>query len=221
MKLEKSLSRILPKYAYIPLIILMVFRFSQYFFTKLITEDMVHYDLSLPIDEVIPFVPFFIVFYILSYIQWFGSYIYHCHSGKESCYHIIASDFIVNIMCMLCFILLPTTIERPQITGNGVFEVLTKIIYFFDTPVNLFPSMHCTTSWICFRGSLLMKNAPKWYPALQFVFTLFVFASTVFVKQHFFIDIIAGVILVEIGWFISKHFSLWKLFDRLIKHHKS
>ena len=66
-----------------------------------------------------------------------------------------------------------------------------------------------------------MKKAPKWYPLVQLVFSLFVFASTVFVKQHFFIDIIAGVLFVEIGFAISKHFSVWKIFDTSLYRKKN
>lgn len=218
MKAKQYLYKILPQYACIPLAVTLIFRYSQYFFTKLITEDSVHYDLSLPIDSMIPFVPFFILFYVTSYIQWFFSYVYHCKAEKEACYSILSTDIIANVMCMVCFLVMPTSIVRPEVTGNGIFDIITKIIYYLDTPVNLFPSMHCLTSWICFRGSLLMKNSPKWYPALQLIFTLFVFASTVFVKQHFFIDIIAGVVFAEIAAFISKRFSVWKIFDRLSVH---
>ena len=215
MKFIKKLTCILPPYAYIPLTVAVIFRFSHYFFTKLITENRVHYDLSLPIDEAIPFVPFFILFYILSYAQWFFSYVYHAHSGKESCFKILTSDIISNILCMICFLALPTSIVRPTVENNSIWHILTNMIYRLDTPVNLFPSMHCMSSWLCFKGSLLMKKAPRWYSWVQLVFTFFVFASTVFVKQHFFIDIIAGVLFVEIGWAISKHFSIWKVFDRI------
>ena len=215
MKIKQYIEYILPKYAHIPLAVTLIFRYSQYFFTKLITEDHVHYDLSLPIDDVIPFVPFFILFYVLAYIQWFSSYVFHAKAGKDEFYHLMMIDIITNIIGMICFLVIPTTIVRPEITENGIFESITKLIYHLDTPVNLFPSMHCVTSWICFKGALMMKNTPKWYPFLQFVFTLFVFASTVFVKQHFFIDIIAGVVFVEISAFISKRFSVWKILNRL------
>ena len=214
MELKKRIYHILPKHTIIPLAITIIFRYSHYFFTKLVTEDHTHYDLSIPIDDIIPFVPFFILFYVLAYIQWFFSYVYHCHADKDACYHILTTDIIANIFGMICFLAIPTYIVRPEIVGNSIFDNITKLVYSLDTPVNLFPSMHCVTSWLCFRGSLMMKNSPRWYPLVQFILTIFIFASTVFVKQHFFIDIIAGVIFVEMSAFISKRFSVWKIFNR-------
>ena len=148
MKFIKKLTYILPKYAYIPLTVAVIFRFSHYFFTKLITENRTHYDLSLPIDGIIPFVPFFILFYILAYVQWFFSYVYHARSEKESCLHILTSDIISNILCMICFLVLPTTIVRPIFENDSIWTALTNTIYQLYTPVNLFPSMHCMSSWL-------------------------------------------------------------------------
>ena len=77
------------------------------------------------------------------------------------------------------------------------------LIYRMDKPDNLFPSLHCVFSWICFRGAMHLKKVPKWYVPLTFVISVLVFASTLLIKQHVIVDMIGAVIVVEIGLFLS------------------
>ena len=94
---------------------------------------------------------------------------------------------------------------RPEITQTGPFYTLVSWMYFIDTPmINLFPSIHCLESWICFRESIHLKDIRKWYAPFSFVFTMLVFASTVLIHQHVLIDIPAGVLVAEIGLLICR-----------------
>ena len=56
----------------------------------------------------------------------------------------------------------------------------------------------------CFRCSVRLKKMPKWYGFLMLFITLNVFASVMFVKQHFFVDIVAGVAVAELALLISR-----------------
>lgn len=206
---------IMPRYTYVPAIAVVLCNTLAYYGSKLLAANAVHHDLSIGIDAWLPFVPFFVSFYVLAYVQWFWNYIFHGRLGREICYHIVTADVIAKLICMVFFLALPTEIDRPEITGGGIWNFLTGLIYASDTPRNLFPSIHCLESWLCFRASLLVKGAPRWYAPFQFVFTLGVFASTVLIKQHFVIDILAGVAVVEIGWFLSKKLSLWRVFEKI------
>ena len=134
-------SPLFPRYMRLPLLLVIIFHFSSYLLTKIITDNIAAYDLSTELDSCIPFSPFFVFFYILAYAQWLFSYIYHLRQSEESCYQLATSDLLSKIICAVCFILIPTTITRPVITGNGFFESITGIIFSLDTPVNLFPSM--------------------------------------------------------------------------------
>ena len=102
------------------------------------------------------------------------------------------------------FLLLPTTIARPEADGSGFIGWLTRIIYMADTPVTLFPSIHCLDSWLCWRFLVKCKKVPRWYKWVNFVFSLLVCASTVLVKQHVFVDIFAGIAVAELGLLLSR-----------------
>lgn len=214
--MKKLFDTVLPKFARVPLLVLVLFNFFTYFLIPVILgEDVQRYDLSISWDYLLPFVPFFLLFYILAFGQWVGSYIGHCRQGAELCCKIVMADLIAKFICLVCFILIPTEIVRPEVEGSGLWEWGTRFIYAMDKPINLFPSIHCLESWICFRTAMMLPKKNPWYITAQGIFTLFVFASTVLLKQHFIVDIPAGILAVEIGLLLSKRCGLWKLISKL------
>ena len=171
-------------------------------------------DISLPIDDKIPFVAEFIVIYILSYLQWIVCNLYISIQSKDACYRIISADAVGKLISFIIFVAFPTVMVRAEITGNGFFEFLTSVIYGADMPDNLFPSIHCFASWLCVRGMLKFTKAPKFLQGLNILMTILVFMSVVLVKQHVFVDIFGGIAVAEIGLFISEKFRLKRIFEK-------
>lgn len=218
MKLKNNEGKIFPKFAYIPVILVIVFNCLTFWGSKLITQNAHHYDLSTPLDYMLPFSPCFMFFYILAYFQWVWNYVYHTRLGREKYYHIVTVDLLAKTFALFLFIVMPAEITRPEVSGNGFWENVTRLMYSIDTPTALFPSYHCLESWLCFRAALMVKDAPRWYAPFQLILTLFVFASTVLVKQHFIVDVFAGIAVVEIAWFLSKRFHLWRFLSKIRLH---
>lgn len=211
---EKS-KKIIPKYACVPLLTMLIMNFVVYNGSKIFTNSLYHYNASTFIDKYIPFIPFFISVYILAYLQWIVGYIVIAREDKETCFRVCMAEMVAKLLCLFFFFVFPTTMVRPEVVGNSLWETLTRFIYSLDAPVNLFPSIHCLESWLCFRGALHLKKVTKGYKISMFVFTILVCLSTVLVHQHVFIDIIGGILVVEIGIFITKKFHLGKIFERI------
>ena len=211
--MRNRLSVIMPGYAWIMIAVLLLVNGIAYFGTRLFTSGWKHWDLALPLDEKLPFVPFFIVFYILAYVQWAVGFVMIGRGGKEVCIRLFSAELTAKVIAMICFLVLPTTIEglRPaaeSLQGGGIWCSLTALIYRMDAPDNLFPSIHCLESWFCFRGALKLKNVPRWYAPVMLLSALLVFASTVLVKQHVLADIAGGIAAVEIGMLLCEFLSL-------------
>ncbi len=213
--MKKRLLGIMPVYAWGMVALLLSVNGLAYFGTRMFTSGLEHSCIAAPLDRALPFVPFFIVFYILAYVQWIVGFVMIGRGEKDVCLRFFLGELIAKLIAMACFILFPTTMEglRPSVEslqGGGIWYSLTALIYRMDAPDNLFPSIHCLESWFCFRGALKLKNVPRWYAPAMLVMTLFVFASTVLVKQHVLVDIIGGVAAVEIGLWISGRIPLKK-----------
>ena len=59
----------------------------------------------------------------------------------------------------------------------------------------------------------MLQKKNVWYITAQGVLAVLVFASTVLIKQHFVIDIPAGILVCEIGLFLSGRCKLWRVFE--------
>ena len=78
-----------------------------------------------------------------------------------------------------------------------------RFLYQVDAADNLFPSIHCLTSWFCYIGIRGRREVPKWYRVFSCLFALAVFISTLTTKQHVIIDVIAGAALAEVAYRVA------------------
>jgi len=207
----KFLKNIIPSYSVLPLLLVLLFNMGAYYISKPIVYGRDTFDLSIPLDNVIPLVSPFIVIYLLAFLQWVIGYVVAARESREMCARIVSADIIAKTICFLFFIIMPTSIDRPEVTGNGIFDYITKFIYFMDTPINLFPSIHCLESYAVVRFAFSYKKVGRAYKISMCIFSLLVFASVLFTRQHFFIDIPAGILAFEIGIILSKITRLDKL----------
>lgn len=197
--------RIIPKIMRIPLILALVCNGLAYYGTRLLMSDRVHYDISSGLDEKIPLVPWTIVIYWGCYLFWVVNYVIGCRQEKEKAFRFISADFLAKIVCLLCFLVFPTTNTRPVIEGSSIWDELMRILYRVDAADNLFPSIHCLTSYFCFVAVRDNEKIPRWYRGLSLLITAAICVSTLTTKQHVIIDVAAGVLLAEVSWqFVDK-----------------
>lgn len=96
------------------------------------------------------------------------------------------------------FIAWPLTILRYQ-TGTSLFDRMLAWLYLIDKPTNLFPSLHVSTAFLFAKAVAYAR--PKWNPWMVGWATL-VAASTLFIRQHYLVDVIAGIITAYAGWWM-------------------
>ena len=202
--MKKWIQKLRPDYAIRPLILALAANFIIYFGVSQLRDHLTFHSLALPVDDRIPFLAPFIIFYILAYVQWIVNYLLIAREGKTFCYRFIYGDVISKLFCLVFFLFFPTTLVRPEVTGHSVCDQLVRLDYQMDAPVNLFPSIHCLESWSCIHAALRMKKTPRWYLPATIVMSLCVFASTLLVKQHVFVDIFGGILIFEAGYYLAR-----------------
>lgn len=211
---KKKIGILIPEYGIISLITCFLTNCTVYWGTQLIMKDSYHYDFTSKLDRSIPFIKEWVIIYLGCYIFWIVNYILICREGKEKWFRFVFADISAKLICGIFYIILPTTNVRPVVSGNDIFSILMRFVYYADLPINLFPSLHCLMSWYCFIGIRKSKKIPIWYKIFSCIFAVLVCMSTQFTKQHYFIDIIGGILLAELCYFISWHTQIFKYFER-------
>lgn len=210
-KSMKKRRRMIPKKMRIPIFLALAVNMMAYYGSRLLTTNRFHYDLSCSLDGKIPFVPWTIIIYWGCYVFWIVNYIIGCRQNEEKAFRFLSADFLAKLVCLLCFLALPTTNIRPVIEGSSIWEELMKMLYNVDAADNLFPSIHCLTSCFCFIAVRGNDKVPQWYRVVSLLIAVSICISTLTTKQHVLIDVVAGAALSEISWLIVEKtgFSKW------------
>jgi membrane-associated phospholipid phosphatase len=92
-----------------------------------------------------------------------------------------------------CFLLYPTAAPRPDtVPGDGFAVWGLRFLYDADPPYNCFPSIHVAHSFV---SALACHRVHRPLGRVAFSCAALVALSTLFTKQHYVADVIAGVLL--------------------------
>lgn len=217
MKLLEKCKKWIPVWEILPLLYILAVNCLVYWGSGVLTADRYHFDFTFAFDRSVPLIPEFVWIYILAFPFWAVNYILAARRGKKSFYRFVATDLLVHITCFIVFMAVPTTNIRPVIAGDTLSERALSLVYTMDggnMPSNLLPSIHCYVSWLCWRGLKGAREIPAWYQRFSLVFAVLIIISTQVLKQHYIVDAIAAVILVEAAWrFFAKESRYQKIMN--------
>ena len=185
---ERTLGRVLPGDRLLAVLFCLVLNGVVYWGTQALTAHRDLLNLTTALDQLIPFAPGWSIVYVGAYIFWVVSYVVLARSWNW--YGFMTAEVLAKLLCGLCFLLLPTTNLRPELTGEGLGVWLLGLIYRLDAPRNLLPSIHCMESWLCFAGLRSQNSVPLWGKAAAFICAVLICYSTLAVRQHVLVDMI-------------------------------
>jgi len=160
-------------------------------------------DISTSIDQAIPFLPIFIIPYILWYAYMFCYLIYFCFKDTKVYIKTLLLIVIAELICFVIYFFFQTTVPRPTIVSDNFLNNLVQWIYTKDRPFNCFPSIHVLTTFAVMLASLHIKNKHLLNTLCIHISGSFIIISTLFVKQHVIFDMIGSMFLVTFLYGIS------------------
>lgn len=174
------------------------------------------------LDNAIPFVPQMAIFYIyLFYPLVILTMLYFAFVDYKKGYALGWSLVAINAIAVLIYIIFPVSTYwyRQDLLANPIVNNFwanqVYAVFANDTSFNCFPSLHAAVSTICFyawfRYSKIKPSiATKAVAIGVFIIAAGVILSTLFVKQHYIVDEIAGIVLAYVVGRL--------MFDRLWKN---
>lgn len=190
---------------------------GYFFLNQWTTHRSDLHTLAFPFETKIPFLPEFMIFYLLIYVFLWAPYLFI--DDLPSFKKVVAGFFILVTFHFLCFLGYPVVYTlRPPIDyeWGGIYKLIA-FYYWVDLPNNCFPSMHVSNAF--FVSLVFLRNRSIWGWIALLGATL-VAISVVFVKQHYIVDVFAGIFVAfAVDWFVfRREFSLtrvWPLFRGL------
>ena len=168
-----------------------------------LAETRHRYQFSTALDRAIPLIPWTVCIYFGCYAFWALHYCL-CAAVPLRARRFFTADFIAKGVCFVFFVGLPTTMARPAVQGLNVWESLVRALYILDAPVNLFPSIHCLNSWLCWASARDIPAFSHGYKAFALCAAVAVCVSTLTLRQHVLLDVAGGILLAEVCWRLAK-----------------
>lgn len=70
----------------------------------------------------IPALNWTIIIYFGCYIFWIVNYILATRENKDKAMQFALSDIYAKVFCFICYVIFPTTMVRPEVVGDGIFD---------------------------------------------------------------------------------------------------
>ncbi|SET10104.1 hypothetical protein SAMN04487772_10880 [[Clostridium] polysaccharolyticum] len=168
------------------------------------------------IDDYIPFLEVFVIPYILWFAYICVAVGYLLLFEIKDFYQCTAFLFAGMTICLIIYTVCPNAqaLRVDSFPRNNLCTRLVKMFYTADTSTNVCPSIHVYNSIGAHIAVWRCKSLKK-HPIIQYgslILMILICLSTMFIKQHSFIDFICGIGLAVIMYVIIYK---TKLFSKL------
>lgn len=165
------------------------------------------------LDDLIPFCEWFVFLYIAWYIYEIGICLYTLFNEQTSFEKFMSFVAIGYSICLIVYTIFPNcqNMRPTSFEDQNIATWILSKIYATDTHTNVCPSIHVVGSFasaFAFSSTELGKRK-KWMNVLNWILCIGISMSTVFVKQHSFIDVMWGIV-VSLGVYVIVYVVMFK-----------
>lgn len=161
----------------------------------------------LVIDNLIPLWPVWAVPYILVILWWIAAPVWATVKMDKDLYKtMVIAALVMTLSSYVVYILYPTYVVRPELTGDGWAMDLMRLIYGNDRSYNALPSGHT------YNTTLFAIFWWHWQPHLRLLWVatvLLVIPATLFTHQHNVLDPIFGIMWAFSAYAIARRITGW------------
>ena len=154
----------------------------------------------MPLDDLIPFCEWFVIPYVVWYLQIAFTLLYFLRYDVQSFKRIQIFIVLAQAISTVIFLLFPTCHQlRPEtFPRDNLLTDCVKLLYAVDTPANACPSLHVTYA-IGIAVTWCMSKAAHWGWKLgMVVLSILICMATTFIKQHSAVDFFGALPLCAV-----------------------
>jgi membrane-associated phospholipid phosphatase len=151
---------------------------------------------AIPLDSRIPLQPAWAIVYGTLYLFLILLPVFVV-CGEEHIHRTVLAYLSVWCTAYVCFLAWPTVAPRPPaVPGTGFSAWGLRFLYEADPPYNCFPSLHVAHSFVSAMTTLRVHRR---LGCAAVGAALLVGISTLYTKQHYVLDVAAGVLLALVA----------------------
>lgn len=172
------------------------------------------YFAQIALDDRLPLIPFFVVFYMLGYLFVFLPVLMF-RQARDYHWGVFLSVAVLST-AFLIFKQFPVYMQKPLASGTDALSRLTYLTQAGDVAVNNLPSLHVALNVYCWLLLWLRYGRRMLWVAWA---PLLIVASTLLIKQHLLLDVAGGFLLGALAavafWKLHRFEALGRIAFRL------
>ena len=143
----------------------------------------------------IPFNELFVIPYVFWYVLVGGSLLYYALYNIEGFKRLQWFIILTQVIAMTIYVLYPSRQDlRPETFQHHNFLTwIMGIIYAFDTPTGVCPSLHVGYSLGILSVVLKDREVPRYWKGVLIAVVITICCAVCFVKQHSAVDVAAAI----------------------------
>jgi membrane-associated phospholipid phosphatase len=193
-KVKQSLTR--PYRVTFPMVVLVSLVPFYIFIAELTRGRTLHVPVS-ALDRIVPLQPAWVLVYGSLYL-WLIVVPVLVVRQEELIRRTVRAYLMVWITAYVCFLAYPTVAPRlDELVGQGFAVRSLRFLYQADPPYNCFPSLHVAHSLV---SALACFRVNRGLGVVAVICAALVGVSTLFTKQHYILDVIAGAFLAVVAY---------------------
>lgn len=184
-----------PRFSHLKLLAGWIVYFTMFFVTeKLIPYGRCHL-IHCAVDDRIPFCEVFVVPYLLWMVLVAGSLLWYMLTDVRRFKDLQIFIMVVQAIGILTYLFWPSIHDlRPAVLPRrNFFTWIVSLIYRFDTPTGILPSMHAAYSMGLVSVWLKDRNASAAWKIFVVLAVVTIILSTFLIKQHSVLDALAAL----------------------------
>ena len=171
-----------------------------YIFIPELLPPHTRYGPELVLDRALPLMPAWALVYGALYLFLILLPIFVVRQDEQIRRTVFAYLLIWITAYVFFFVIYPTAAPRPaKVIGEGFAVWGLSALYSSDPPYNCFPSLHVAHSFV---SALTSYRVHRSLGIVATICATLVALSTLFTKQHYILDVIAGVFLAFVAYAI-------------------
>ncbi len=201
-----------PQFSHLKYLLGWVGYFALYFLTENLIPAEKCYPVHCFLDDLIPFNEWFLLPYVFWYLLIVFSLLCFMLYDTESFKRLQIFIIVTQVVAMAAYILFPTRQDlRPAVFPRENFLTdCVAFLYAVDTNTGVCPSLHVAYSLGIASVWLKAKDSPLWWRCFVVVSVVLICLSTMFIKQHSAVDVLAALPLGLLAEYITFGKSYWR-----------
>ncbi|MCB1153137.1 phosphatase PAP2 family protein [bacterium] len=178
-----------------------------YFAVQSVVNPATAHTLPMPFDNRIPFIEYFTLPYVALYPMFFVPLL--LIREPKAFDRLVTAYVACFVTCWFVFLTYPVHIERPSFEVTNFSFWVMSVIYSADNAVNCFPSIHASMTLL---AGLILWHYHRVYGAIGIALAALISVSTLFIKQHYVMDIVFSTVL---GYAVYHAFYVYEIDNRM------